>query len=202
MLFLSRVFRSDQQKPPFQPNVKFLFLSHLHLPAAQPFVSLSPADVVWISSLVSHSGDRPPTQPASLSLRVHTYAETGAHTLVYKKGEKKGKKVTDVFLYLLVFDSWQVFLFVCFRVSVSGLAVRLVSSPLWASRSFCPLARLRGKEVTQSCHFDLTIPFPSPLSSFPCIARTGITGKIDWEKGILIFYCYIYFFFTTNLAMH
>lgn len=44
------------------------FPPHLHLPAAQPFFPLPPADVIWIPGLESHPGNRPPPQPASLAL--------------------------------------------------------------------------------------------------------------------------------------
>ncbi len=56
-----------------------LFRSHLHLPAAEPFFSLSPADVVRISSLESHSGDWPPPQPPSLTLHIHLHRQRLLH---------------------------------------------------------------------------------------------------------------------------
>lgn len=53
-----------------------LFPPHLHLPAAQPLFPLPPADVIRISGLESHPGDRPPPQPPSLALRAHTHKHT------------------------------------------------------------------------------------------------------------------------------
>lgn len=99
-----------------------LFPPHLHLPAAQPFFSLSPADVIWIPGLESHPGNRPPPQPPSLAL----------HT--------QRRQVMSYFSHLQAS-------FLSLYVKRTNSNSFCLCAPLWGSRSFCRLARLQGRKV-------------------------------------------------------
>lgn len=126
-------------------SLKILFLSHLHLPAVKPFFFLSPADVVWISSLESYSWDRPPPQPPSLTLYVYTQMHTKNLLHAY----------TQIVLYYESGFWFFIFFFFFFLNAKKDQKLGGIFSPLWASHSFCHLVHLQEKKFQEMAHLIL-----------------------------------------------